>query len=520
MRKYQEKYREAVMESIWSATCEIEERNPLRENLNVETVVIGAGMAGILTAYELQKTGMDVAVLDAGRIAGGQTRNTTAKITSQHGLIYWKLAGVFGRQKAAQYAAANQDAIESYRRMIREEKIDCDFEEQSAFFYSQDKDSLKAEAKAASELGISASYVSAVDLPVASAGAVKFENQAQFHPLKFIRAVADKLTIFENTPVYRVERGEEASCGKNSSVLGESCLSAADGYEVRAKHVVFACHFPFVNFPGLYFARMYQESSYVLALKDAHQPQGMFLGDGENGYSFRNYGDLLLFGGGKHRAGKNKGGRYELLRQKAGELFPGCREITHWSAQDGMTTDGVPYIGRYSSAKPDGGAKAGNWYIAAGFQKWGMTTSMVSSKILCDLVCGRKNPYADVFSPQRFSLMDVPSLLGNSAQAAAGTAKRIFRMPKLSAEDVKIGQGGIVRADGKRRGVYVDENGKKHFSEIKCTHLGCGVEWNPDEQSWDCPCHGSRYDCRGRLISGPAQSNITVESCEAAESRE
>ena len=473
------------MESIWSATCEIEKREPLREDCKAEAVVIGAGMAGILTAYELQKAGTDVIVLDAGRIAGGQTRNTTAKITSQHGLIYWKLASIFGRKKAAQYAAANQEAITSYRRLIQEEKIDCDFETQDAFFYSQDRASLKAEAKAASELGIPASFTEDIDLPAVSAGAVRFEDQAQFHPLKFIRAVSDKLTVYENTPVYRVEKAEKNPDAKNAPVLGESCLKIGGGFTVRAKHVVFACHFPFINFPGLYFARMYQERSYVLALKNARQPEGMFLGDGEDGYSLRNYGDILLFGGGKHRTGKNAGGRYELLRKKASEWFPGCEEIAHWSAQDGMTTDGVPYIGRYSSAKPDGGSKAANWYAAAGFQKWGMTSSMVSAKILSDYICGRKNPYADVVSPHRFSLADIPSLLSNSAQAAGGTAKRIFGTPEVSVDEVLPGQGKIARADGKKRGVYVDEKGKKYFSEIKCTHLGCGVEWNPDEKSWD-----------------------------------
>ena len=274
---------------------------------------------------------------------------------------------------------------------------------------------------------------------------------------------------------------------------------------IKARHIVFACHFPFLNVPGLYFARLHQERSYVLALEGAPQVEGMYISGEAGGWSFRNWGNLLLLGGENHRTGESgKGGRYERLRQKAAEWFPGSREVACWSAQDCITPDGVPYIGRYAASRP-------SWYVATGFQKWGMTTSMVSATILRDMIGGKENPNARVFAPDRLETAAIPGMAADGGKAVKGLAKRFFQMPTQAAEEIPPGEGGIVLWEGEKVGVYKDEDGSVHKVDIRCPHLGCQLEWNPDEQSWDCPCHGSRFDRYGRLISGPAQEDIALD---------
>ena len=475
------------MESIWSQTCQFRQREALPGDMQTDIAVIGAGMAGVLIASALQETGRRVVVLEAQRIAGGQTRNTTAKLTCQHALLYEKLTRTLGPNKARQYAQANAAALEEYRRIISAQGIECDLEQRDAYVYGTDAARLRKEAEAAAALGLPASFVEEAKLPFPTAGAVRFANQAQFHPLKFLQAISEPLTIYENTSVQSVE---------------EDQLITSRG-RVQAEQIVFACHFPFVNFPGIYFARMHQERSYVIALENASQMDGMWIGAEQGSYSFRNYGPLLLLGGGGHRCGENSvGGRYADLRQKAAQWYPGSREVAHWSAQDCVTADSVPYIGPYAASRP-------NWYVATGFQKWGMTSSMVAAMLLRDRICGKENPWAEVFDPGRFDEKTLTGLAQESGQAVKGLAKQLFQIPAEAAKERPPGHGGIVFWKGKKLGVYKDESGALWPVDIRCPHLGCQLEWNPDELSWDCPCHGSRFDYLGRLISGPAQEDLT-----------
>ena len=477
------------MESIWSQNCNIPGRERLPGDLEVEVTVIGAGMAGILTAFALQEAGCQVAVLEANQIGSGQTRNTTAKITSQHGMIFQKLIQTMGTDAARQYAQANQEAVRAYETIINTHHIDCDFQPCRAYVYGNDVGLLQEEARSAVELGLPASYVTNLNIPVPAAGAVQFDHQAQFHPLKFLRQISEGLTIYEHTPVQTVE---------------DDLLTTPYG-TVKATHIIFACHFPFLNVPGMYFARLHQERSYILALANAPQVEGMYISGEKGGWSFRNYGEFLLMGGENHRTGENgQGGRYERLRQKAREWFPDSREVAHWSAQDCITPDGVPYIGRYAASRP-------NWYVATGFQKWGMTTSMVSAMLLRDLICGKENPYAQVFNPGRFEAAALPGMAVDGGQAVKGLVKRFFQIPSEAASEIPPGHGGIVFLHGEKVGVYKEPDGTLHAVDIRCPHLGCQLEWNPDELSWDCPCHGSRFDCYGRLISGPAQEDLTTK---------
>lgn len=480
------------MESIWSKTCEIPKRLPLDSDIEADVTVIGGGMAGILTAYQLECAGVRTVVLEAGQIGGGQTRNTTAKITSQHGMFCHDFIEKKGRDAAGQYVRANQAAVEEYKRIVEEERIDCDLEEKDSYVYSRDEKKLKDEAEAAAELGIEASFEPCIEIPVSCSGAVRFARQAQFHPLKFIRALAEKLTIYEDTPVKEVgEHTVKTPCGS-----------------VRAEKIVFATHYPFVNFPGMYFTRMHQEWSYVLALEDTEPINGMYIGDGKDTLSFRQFDRYLLFGGEGHRTGENKeggkyeGGSYAGLREAAGKLYPQSREAAFWSAQDCITADNVPFIGRYASDRPD-------WFVATGFQKWGMTSSMVSAMIIRDMICGTENPWAEVFSPSRFSAEEIPQIMKDSGKAVKGLTKRFFHIPDETSARLAPGHGAVVETESGKAGVYKTEDQKIYKVDIVCPHLGCELVWNPDEKTWDCPCHGSRFDYKGNLIEGPAQEGIT-----------
>lgn len=478
------------MESIWNQDIQIPQREPLPDHVETDTAVIGGGLAGITIAYALQQRGIPTIVLEAGRIASGQTGNTTAKITSQHDLIYSKLIRNFGMERARQYAQANQSAIHAYRTLIQQRHISCDFETIPAYLYTcTHPDLLQREAAAAQQLGIDAHFTRETALPFSIKGAVRFENQAQFHPLKFLSNIAKEVTVYEQTSVRTID---------------DNMIDTNHG-NVKAKHIVFATQYPFVNFPGLYFARMHQERSYVLALRGAQQLDGAYLGIDNDGCSFRNAGELLLLGGGSHRTGMNQaGGQYQALRMNAQTWYPNSTEVTRWSAQDCIPIDGVPYIGPFARSKP-------NWYIATGFQKWGMTSAMVAATLLSDLICGQHNAYAEVFSPQRFYLRaSAKKLSANVGQFAKSLTKRALCAPKLTLEALPKGHGGVVSADGKKVGAYRDETGAVHLVSVKCPHLGCQLAWNPEERSWDCPCHGSRFDYTGKRISGPAQTDISL----------
>lgn len=511
---YMEKVEKA--ESIWSKTVSIPEREFLRGENHAEVAVIGAGMAGLLTAYFLQKRGKKVIVLEADRIGSGQTKNTTAKITSQHGLIYTSLKKKYGKEKACLYAKAQEEAIESYQQLIEEEGFSCHFERLPAFLYSiAEEKKLKREAETAKELGLPASFVTETELPFSVKGTVVFENQAQFHPLEFVKQLAEKLTIYEQTEVLRVKgRHLETNHGN-----------------LYADIVVFASHFPFRNIPGFYFARQHQERSYVLALSGIPRWEGMYYSEEKDGLSFRWYEDILLLGGGGHRTGVMPGKKwsqtaaaegteekkqpqkaqhravqpkygYSKLISQAKKLFPEARAKAYWSAQDCITQDGLPFIGTYSVFRPD-------WYVASGFKKWGMTGSMVSAKVLCDLICGEKNPYAKLFSPRRFPFHSSIKNLGEDLRySVKGLVKGHFHWPLRTGNAPEKGEARILRVGLKRYGVYRDLSGVLHRVSVKCPHLGCELAWNPEDLTWDCPCHGSRFDYDGNLIDNPAQTEI------------
>lgn len=460
------------MESIWQKEVSFQTRSALNKDEMADVVVIGAGITGLLTAYFLRKKGIQAVVLEADRICGGQTKGTTAKITSQHNLIYERLIRCYGEEKARHYAMMNEWAIGEYERIVNEKHIDCDFARCSACLYSCiEAEALQKEAEAAKQLGISARFKTECELPIMVKGVLEFQNQARFHPLKFLKEIEKGLTIYEETPVEKVEHH---GMGNNKVITKHGTVAAGK--------VIFACHFPFVNLPGYYFARMHQERSYAIAFENALCPSDCYLGIDPDGYSFRTEGNWLILGGGSHRTGENKqGGRYEMIRKKAGELFPGCREVSRWSAQDCITLDHIPYIGAFDK-------KAQDWFVATGFGKWGMTSAMVSARVLAEMVDGKEIPQADIFSTER----QISALAMKEFAVNTGITVSNFTKQAVSLKRTESGT-----AD--QRAFEVS---------IRCPHLGCKLSWNPDENTWECPCHGSRFDYRGRLLDHPAQAGI------------
>lgn len=479
------------MKSVWSESCKFRKREALNKDIKTDVLVIGAGIAGILTAYMLKQKGRDVVLIDAAEIASGNTKNTTAKITSQHDLIYSKLISEFGEEKARQYAKANELAIKKYKEIIEYKRIECDFEEKPAYVYSLNEvDVLKEEVEAAKNLGIDAEFVQEVNLPFKIKGAVKFNNQAQFNPLKFLRGISNELVIYENTRALEIKEN----------------LVVTSGGNITANNIVVATHYPIMNAPGYYFMKMHQERSYVLALENTSEIDGMYIDLNKEGYSFRTYNNLLLLGGISHRTGENEeGGSYDELRKVVKKLYPKAKEKYYWSAQDCMTIDGIPYIGRYSNETP-------NIYVATGFNKWGMTSSMVSAMIISDMILEKENDFSEIFSPRRFDLsLSINNIANDLIETAKNFIAQKVYIPSSEIEHIKNGHGGIIEYNGEKVGVYKDKEGKEFFVSTKCTHLGCQLSWNADELTWDCPCHGSRFDYKGRLIGSPATKDLVED---------
>ena len=457
------------MTSLWTGTANLPAYPALDGDCRTDIAVIGGGLTGLLTAWLLRREGAGTLLLEAGHLCGGQTAGTTAKLTAQHGLRYRRLTDTLGRDIAQRYARSQLESVAWLRQLVTEEGIDCDFRDCDACLYTTgDPASLDAEYDACRDLGMEVYRAGDSELPF-PAQVLGLRHQARFHPLKLTSYLAREGNIREHTRVLDVD--------------GTTVLT--DHGTVTAGQVIFACHYPFLVLPGLFFARMHQERSYVLALEGAFRPENCYLGIGPGGLSLRSWGNYLLLGGGGHRTGDHPAGSgYEPLRQAARRLWPGCREVTAWSAQDCVPMDGMPFIGRYSAHHQD-------WLVATGFQKWGMTAAVTAARTLTALALDRDQPDgADIFSPTRFH--------------AAASAGQLVRDAGRSLQGL-----GRQALDPGRTGARRDAAGRLHTVPLKCTHMGCRLTWNPEERTWDCPCHGSRFDCQGRLLDGPARKDLT-----------
>lgn len=465
-------------------------QSSFESDIQTDVAVIGAGLAGVLTAYFLQEQGLSVVVLECKEAGRGITLNTTAKITSQHGLIYQKLVRYKGEERARQYGMANQDAIQKYQEIINQLNINCDFETLPNYIYSLDNESrIQKEVDAASRIGLPAHFTTDTRLPFAVKAAVQFDDQAQFHPIKFLDGVAKKIKIYEHTDVLEIK---------------DTGLIITNHGNVKANSVVITTHYPFINRPGYYFLRLHQEREYIVTLegckKETSTLNGMYLDADPQGFTFRNYQNYLLLGGGKHRAGENKvttEAAYAQLEEAARKWYPEAHIKYTWSNQDCMTPDQIPYIGRYSARFP-------NLYVATGFNKWGMTSSMVAAQIISDMICKKENEYHKVFNPRRLMFSGSKVFLKDVGIITVALLSEHLKIPRDKLEAIERNQAGIIKHDGEKYGVYRDEKDNYYYVTTKCPHMGCSLEWNKNELTWDCPCHGSRFDYHGKLISNPA----------------
>ncbi len=432
------------MNSVWTSETQIPKFPKLNHDINAQVAVIGGGIAGILIAYMLKEKGLNCVLIEANRIGMGITKNTTAKITSQHGLIYNNLINRIGFENSKKYLMANELAIKKYKSICK--NIECEFCELDSYVYSlNNRKDIENEVESVNSLGVEAKFVNETELPIKMAGAIKFKAQAQFNPILFLKEISKGLEIYEQTKVQNI----------NGNTI------ETENGNIYAENIVVATHYPFMNKKGLYFVKMYQERSYVLGLEHAQKLNGIYIGGTENNsLSFRNYKNLLLLGGASNRTGKSSN-NFDRLRSIARKLYPNSNEKYLWATQDCMTPDNIPYIGKYSP-------NTKNLFVATGFNKWGMTSSMVSAMILSDLITNKDNEFKDVFSPQRSFLNKKQTYIN------IGESFKNLLTPSLK----------------------------------RCSHMGCALKYNPQEDSWDCPCHGSRFTKEGNLIDNPAKRDL------------
>ena len=504
-------------EPFWRDYLTLPEYPSLQEDLEVDVAIVGGGITGITTAFLLAESGVKVALIDASRLMNGTTGHTTAKMTVQHDLIYDELIGNLGEEHAKLYYQANNEAMEWMKAFIQKEQISCDFSERSATLYAttdQYAKKIEKEAKAYDKLGIPYKLENKLEMNLGEQNAVTIPNQGQYHPIRYLLTMlrdieANGGEIFEQTAAVDIEDDAQPT------------VVTRDGQKIRCERVVIATHFPFYDGLGFYFTRMYAERSYVLAVKSKSPYNGgMFLKVDSPSRSLRdvtiNDEQYVLIGGESHKTGQGIDTRkhYEALETFAREKLGVADYPYRWSAQDLTTLDKVPYIGHLTESHP-------RVLVATGFRKWGMTHSTVAGHLLHDLILEKQNPYEELYSPSRFRPdPSIRRFLSTNADVAGHLLKGKLELPISQPENLKYDEGRPVAVNGRRAGGYRDHDGKLHVVDTTCTHMGCEVEWNAGDRTWDCPCHGSRFHYDGSVVEGPAKKPLKLLNQELKNSSE
>jgi glycine/D-amino acid oxidase-like deaminating enzyme/nitrite reductase/ring-hydroxylating ferredoxin subunit len=484
--------------SLWLETTERLPRPALAKDVHADACVLGGGIVGLSAALELARGGARVAVLEARFVGAGATGYTTAKLSSLHGLTYSKLEKSLGQDGARVYGETNERGIARVFELAEELGIECDLGRKPNLTYTESPgefDRIEAEVEAARRAGLPASLVEEADLPYPIAAAVRFDEQAEFHPVKYLEGLARALDaagaqVYEHTAAVSVDAGSPCR------------VRTAEGRTVTAGSVVVATQLPFLD-RGLYFARCHPERSYVVAAPwdQAAATGGMYISTESPAHSIRTHAmdgrTWLLVAGESHKTGQGDAGeRYERLAAWARERF-GIEPALRWATQDQMPADGVAYVGPVDPVSK-------NVFVATGFRKWGLAMGVASAELLAAWVDGREHPAAGLFDTRRLR----PRAGAVSfVQENLNVALRFFGdrvVKRAGIESIEPGEGRIVGSGLGQRAVYRDESGELHALSARCTHLGCIVNWNSGEGTWDCPCHGSRFGPRGEVITGPA----------------
>jgi glycine/D-amino acid oxidase-like deaminating enzyme/nitrite reductase/ring-hydroxylating ferredoxin subunit len=483
--------------SLWLATAAPSGYAALDGAVDVDVAVVGGGIAGLTTALLLRRQGARVAVLEARRIGSGVTGCTTAKVSALQQTLYQRLRRRHSAERVAAYAAASAAGVELVSRLAAEEGVDCELERRPAFTYAAEPGetaSVEQEAAAAGAAGLPVRLVDGPDVPYPVHGAVRLDDQVQIHPVRYVRGLAAAVAgggsrVFEHTRALAVEEGSP-------------CRVRTADAEVTADHVVVATHYPILD-RGLYFARLKVQRSYCIAVRLAGgtPPQGMSISAGSPTRSVREHRGLLIVGGEGHPPGSGSARpeRYERLEAFAREHWD-VDAVTHrWSAQDPSPYDHLPMIGPYRPG-------SSRLWVTTGFMKWGLSGATFAAGMLADRIAGRDNPWAATFDPARLSLGSAHEVAELGAKYALDLLGDRLRPPQaLRSGGVPPGEARVVPDGlGARKGVFRDDDGGLHAVSLRCTHLGCLVRFNGAERSWDCPCHGSRFDVEGRVLEGPA----------------
>lgn len=504
--------------SLWIQTAEADPRDPLAEDVTTEVAIVGAGIVGVTAAYLLAKEGVDVVLLERNRILRGVTGHTTAKVTSQHNVIYDTLKQRFGEETARLHGEASQDAIATIDRFARETGADAKIARAPNYVFTREEGSaqaLRKEAETAASLGLPASFTTDTELPFPVAGAVRFDDQMHFHPVRYLAKLAQAAEakgcrIFERTPVVDLEDGSEAEV-------------AAEGGTVRAKHVLVATNVP-VTDKAFFVPRMMAKREYAVAARVGEKRiTGMYVSyeKDEPRRSVRPYegddGPMLVFAGETHVVGeRDPPDHYEKLATFARDTFGAGPIQYRWSTQDHYTVDDLPFIGKLTPV-------AKRIVTATGFRAWGMTQGTVAATMFADLVRGRENKLWDVYDPFKPARvvkdLTSPKFLQEQGYAVDGlVGQRLKRHP---AEELGPGEGQVARVDGRLVAMSRSDDGAVRMLSATCTHMGCVVAYNPLEKSFDCRCHGSRFALDGAVLHGPAVDSLkSVDAPKRAAGRE
>jgi glycine/D-amino acid oxidase-like deaminating enzyme/nitrite reductase/ring-hydroxylating ferredoxin subunit len=493
--------------SLWEATAPAGRFPALAATVDVDVVIVGAGIVGVTAAHLLKQEGRRVALVEAGRVGQGTTGRTTAKLTVGHGLVYRDLAAAHGRDAARLYAEGNAAALAELEAIVRRNDIDCDWEPAANVVYTRSPErigDLEAEVEAARLAGVEAVLAAEAGLPFAVEAAVRIEGQAQFHPLKFLHALAASLPgdgsyVFEESRATGLGRGERHT------------VETPDGRAV-GRDVVLATHLPFVG-DGFLFAKAHPVKSYAVSaqVEEARAPAGMFLGVDEPVRSLRSApgepgARTVVVGGESGDPGEEAGERYRALERFLAEHF-GVEAEHRWSAHDFVPVDGLPFIGPLSRGE--------RVHVATGFAKWGLTKGVLAARLVADAILGRESEALALYDPaRRIGFDGAARLARENAEVAGRFVRDRLTRPEGPArlEALAPGEGAVVRVGTSQYAVHRDDAGLLHVLSARCPHLGCIVGWSGADRTWECPCHGSRFAADGTLVEGPATRDLERRS--------
>lgn len=481
---------------------------PLKEDITVDVCVVGGGITGITTAYLLSQLDYSVCLIEANKLFSGTSGLTTAKITTQHGLIYDEFIQQKGVDNARKYYDSNNEAKTFIENTINKHNISCNLEKQASYLYTRDEkglEKLEAEAKAYEQLNIKSSltYNENDLLPFKVLGLLKIENQALFHPVHYLQSLLDQCRK-NNVKIYENTRAIGLQYMKRPTVVCER------DFHIVSDYVVQASHYPFYDGTEFFPLKMYANRSYAIAAQVKNKLSGMFINVDSPTHSIRpltiDEGEAIIVAGENHRTGDDQiktSEQFNNLEQFLRESFHPNKILNYWSAQDYTTLDNLPYVGQITEDQP-------NVFVATGYRKWGMTNGTNAALMICDLIMEKENPYKELYAPDRKATFDpsIKHMFSFNAKVAKELIKGKLSIKNDSFKQLKQKNAIIKSIDGNRIGIYKDENNQLFAVDTTCTHLGCELQWNDAETSWDCPCHGSRFTYEGKIINGPAKKPL------------